>query len=290
MIAVLAGRTSDRGSAGTIQGIVDVARGADFNVVITVVEDDQPSHVKAAVDLALSQPVAGAIVLEFDRPGIAALKALPASLPVVVAGATPTTPRDVPVASLNARQAAFEATQYLLSLGHPTVHHIGRPASSGPAGRSLGWREAVVSAGLEPYAYLQDRDDPAAGFEAAAALLRDHPDMTALFCANDDLAFGAMRRLQDAGRRIPQDISVLGFEGTAPGEFWNPALSTVLLDFEIIGRGAARLLFDLLDTGTCQMTDTATPELLIRASTGPPPGPRATPGTYPASPDLAAPS
>jgi DNA-binding LacI/PurR family transcriptional regulator len=271
MIAVLAGRTSDRGSAGSIQGIVDVARAMDFTVVITVVEDEDPDRVKAAVDLALSQPVAGAIVLEFDRPGMAALRALPSSLPVTVAGATPTSPRDVPVASLDARHAAREATHYLLGLGHKTVHHIGRPPSSGPAGRSAGWREALVEVGLTPHVYFHDQDSPAAGYEAAGGLLRDHPDMTALFCANDELAFGAMRRLQEAGLRIPQDISVLGFEGVPAGEFWNPSLTTVQLNFELIGRGAARLLFQLLETGECEMTDTGTPELVIRGSTGPPP-------------------
>ncbi|MDR1386578.1 MAG: LacI family transcriptional regulator [Propionibacteriaceae bacterium] len=270
MIAVLAGRTSDPGSAGTIQGIVDVAREVDFNVVITVVEDDDPGHVKAAVDLALSQPVAGAIVLEFDRPGMAALKALPATLPVTVAGATPTSPRDVPVSSLDARQAAKEATRYLLGLGHRTVHHIGRPPSSGPAGRSAGWREALIEAGLTPYGVLREQDDPAAGFEAAGLLLRDHPDMTALFCANDNLAFGAMRRILEAGLRIPQDISVMGFEGSAPSAFWNPPLTTTSLNFEHIGRGAARLLFELLERGQCPMTMTGAPELIIRASTAPP--------------------
>jgi DNA-binding LacI/PurR family transcriptional regulator len=133
----------------------------------------------------------------------------------------------------------------------------------------------MAALGLEPHVYFHDEDSPAAGYEAAGGLLRDHPDMTALFCASDDLAFGAMRRLGEAGLRVPDDVSVMGFEGTPPGEFWNPPLSTVELNFELIGRGAARLLFQLLETGECPMTETGAPDLLIRASTGPPPQARA---------------
>jgi DNA-binding LacI/PurR family transcriptional regulator len=281
LIAVLAGRTSEAGSAGTIQGIVDVARDAGYSVVITVVETEAPEDVSAALDLALSQPVAGAIVLEYDRPGQAALAALPASLPRVVAGPTPTGPRDVAVASLDARAGAKAAVEYLLDLGHTTVHHLARSSELHPLTRTAGWREALEGRGLAvPPAVECDGDTAASGYRAAGELLAAAPDVTAVFCGSDELAIGALRRLQEAGLRVPEDISVFGCEGLAVGEFWLPALSTIRLDFEEIGRRAAELLLTLLETGTSPMTSTGQPELVLRASTGPPPEQLPGPGVH----------
>jgi DNA-binding LacI/PurR family transcriptional regulator len=271
LIAILAGRTSEVSSAGTIQGIIDVAREAGYSVVITVVETAEPAGVTAALDLALSQPVAGAIVLEYDRPGQAALAALPPSLPRVVAGPTPTEPREVAVASFDARAGAKLAVEYLLDLGHATVHHLARSAANHPATRTAGWRDALAGRGLVPPAMIECADEsPASAYRAMGDLLEREPGVTALFCGSDTLAIGAMRRIREAGLKIPADISVFGCEDVEVGEFWLPGLSTVHIDFEEIGRRAAELLLTLLETGSSPMTSTGQPHLVIRDSTAPP--------------------
>src|SRR5690606_9021173 len=82
-IAVLVNNTLRWGYAATLQGIEEAARAAGYVVMIAVVESEDPAEVAQAVDQALSQPLAGAIVIEFDQVGIATLEALPASIPVV---------------------------------------------------------------------------------------------------------------------------------------------------------------------------------------------------------------
>lgn len=269
LIGVLAGQTAPTGPADTIQGIADAVHRSGYAVTVTVIESADPEGVRTAVDLVLSQPVGGVIVLEYDPQGLAALKALPSWVPCVVAGATSLRPRTVPVASLDARTAAKEATKYLLSLGHKTVHHLARPPAAGPSGRTAGWREALLEAGIEPPVAIECEDSAEAAYDSMGELLRAS-GVTAVLCANDELAFGAMRRIQESGLRIPEDISVMGFEGRDIGEFWFPPLSTVKLDFTEIGRRAGELMVQLIDTGSCPLTSTGTPQLVLRASTAAP--------------------
>jgi DNA-binding LacI/PurR family transcriptional regulator len=269
LIAVLTGRVSEPSSAGTIQGIINVARDAGYEVIISVVETDKKTDVSRAIDSVLAQPVAGVVVLEYDTPGEAALVALPQNLPRVVAGPTPTAPREVAVASLDARSGARQAVEYLLGLGHQTVHHLARFSAGHPHTRTEGWREALLAHGITPPPIYECQVSAASAYHQMGRLL-ECSDVTALLCASDTLAMGAMRRIHEAGLRIPDDISVIGFEAVELSEFWIPALTTVRVDFEEIGRRAARLLLAQLEHGKGPMTSTGTPELIIRASTAPP--------------------
>ena len=188
MIAVLASNTTRYGYASTLRGIEEGARAAGYTVVITVVESEDPSIVDEAVTLVLGQPVAGVIVLEFDPAGVRASRALPDSLPVVGASNGRVVRRTRPHAYLDDRAAAMRAVEYLLGLGHHTVHHVAIPLSGGPnVGRASGWRDALIAAGAPVPELIGAGWDPASGYEVGAMLARDE-SVTAVLAGNDELA------------------------------------------------------------------------------------------------------
>jgi DNA-binding LacI/PurR family transcriptional regulator len=266
VIAVLASNTTRYGYATTIQGIEEAARLAGFIVMITVVETDEPDVVDAAVDMALSHPVAGVIVLKFDPAGAAALQKLPAGLPVVAASGD--RGRGVPHAVLDDTAGAVAATEYLLGLGHRTVHYVAVPTSGRRAGRAAGWRRALTEAGAEVPAILDAGWEPERAYEIALETA-ERDDITAVLCGNDELAFGFVRGLHEAGRRVPDEISVVGFDGHPLGRFLTPALTTVQQDFADLGRRSFGLLGELLESGQITRTSSAAASLVVRESSGP---------------------
>jgi DNA-binding LacI/PurR family transcriptional regulator len=268
VVAVLAGNTTRYGYATTIQGVEEAARLAGFLVVITIVETDRPDVVRAAVDLALSHPVAGVIVLKFDSAGAAALRALPAGLPVVAAAGG--RGEGVPHAVLDDAAGAEKATEYLLGLGHRTVHHVAVPASGRRVGRATGWRRALARAGVEAPPIMEAGWDPERAHRIALEVA-ERDDVTAVLCGNDELAVGFLRGLHEAGRRVPDEISVVGFDDHPLGRYLIPALTTVRQDFVDLGRRSFALLGGLLDSGHAAKTSSTAPRLVVRESSGPPP-------------------
>lgn len=267
-IAVLASNTTRYGYATTLQGIEEAARLAGYLVMITVIESEESDVVTAAVDMALSHPVAGLVVLKFDPAGAAALHKLPAGVPVVAASGDKG--RGAPHAVLDDTAGAVAATEYLLGLGHRTVHHVAVPTSGRRTGRVAGWRRALAAAGVEAPAILDAGWDPRLAYEIALKVA-ERDDVTAVLCGNDELAIAFMRGLHDAGRRVPDDISVVGFDGHPLGRYLTPALTTVQQDFADLGRRSFELLGELLETGHAPTTSSAAASLVVRESSGPPP-------------------
>ncbi|NEE01706.1 LacI family DNA-binding transcriptional regulator [Phytoactinopolyspora halotolerans] len=266
-IAVLTGGTTRYGYASTLQGIEEAARLAGYIVMITVIDSEEPALISSTVDLALAHPVAGVIVLKFDAASVKALHQLPAGLPVVAASGGRSS--GVPHAVLDDTAAASQATEYLLSLGHRTVHHVAIPAAGRRSGRVVGWRKALERAGAEVPEVLQSDWDPITGYRLGQQLAR-RERVTAVLCGNDEIAMGVMRGLHEQGRRVPDDVSVVGFDGHPLAAVATPALTTVEQDFVGLGRRAFDLLAGLVNDQHPPQNSLATPRLVIRESSGPP--------------------
>lgn len=165
-----------------------------------------------------------------------------------------------------------QAVQHLLDLGHRTVHHLAGPESSFAAERrAVAWRETLERAGRpvpEP-----ERGDwsPASGYEAGRRLAEDD-DVTAVFVANDQMALGLVRALHDAGRRVPQDVSVVGFDDLPESSEFLPPLTTVHQDFAEVGRRCVEQVLRQVHDGVAETGTRLVPTRLVeRASTAPPP-------------------
>lgn len=268
MVAVLAANTSRYGYAKTIEGIEEAARAAGYMVVITVVETAEHDAVRTAVAMVLSHSVAGVIVLDFDEPGHAAVTALPQAVPVVVAAAAPSRAIKLPRAYLADQRGARQATSYLLSLGHETVHHIALPSSGRRGGRTAGWSAALQAAGIRPPKHLSTTWDPLHAYELAKSLAAD-PTVTAVLAGNDEVAAAVLRAMTEQGRSVPGDVSVIGFDDQPIASLVTPALTTVAQDFAELGRQSFTLLENSINGSTGQDPVSVPTKLILRASTGP---------------------
>lgn len=268
LIAVFAGDTTRYGYASTIQGIEEAARQAGYMVVISVVDADDRRTVDAAIDHALGQPMAGAIVLEYDPPGVAALAAMPPWLPVVAAASGKPADEQVAHAFMDDRAAAARATRHLLDIGHHTVYHVAIPSPGRPSARMLGWRDALTDAGAVVPPVLYADWAPDSGYDAGARLALSD-EVTAVLCGNDELAMGLTKGLTDAGKRVPEDVSVIGFDDHPLSHLWTPPLTTVRQDFVRLGQKAFHLLSAQIDSGTVPASVRFLPDLILRSSAAP---------------------
>lgn len=268
VVAIVTGDTSRYGYAETIRGVEVGARAAGYTVMITVVETADDGDVERAVAATLAQPIAGIAVLKFDPPGVAALQRIPGDVPAVALSGLRES--GVPQAVIDETRAAEELTDHLLELGHRTVHHIRIPPSRNEDGRTTGWRRALKRAGAPvPPAY--DADWTPGSGRRIGRLLADDPEVTAVFCGNDEIAMGVIRGLVDGGRSVPTDVSVVGFDDHPLAEMWVPALTTARQDFADLGERGFRLLNGLIDGREVPSRSSARPALVIRESSAPPP-------------------
>ena len=163
------------------------------------------------------------------------------------------------------------ATQHLLELGHREIVHLGGPVDCTEArARRDGWRSEMVRPGCGRSSRSWATGVPPAATRGRPRLATD-PEVTAVFAANDQIAIGLLRALHEAGRRVPEDVSVVGFDDLPETGYLIPPLTTVRQDFPALGRLAIELLLVALGGSTTPAPDLIPPELIIRASTGPPP-------------------
>jgi DNA-binding LacI/PurR family transcriptional regulator len=145
---------------------------------------------------------------------------------------------------------ARAATEHLLRGGRRRIAMITGPEDT-TVGRERhrGYAEALTLAGLGPYATEPGDFMETGGAAAMHALLSAHPELDAVVAANDNMAAGALRVLRDAGRSVPGDVAVVGFDDLPVAMYTDPKLTTVHQPVQALGREAARMLTELLDGG-----------------------------------------
>jgi DNA-binding LacI/PurR family transcriptional regulator len=274
-VTVLTVDTALYGCAAALRGIEEAARAAGFSVGISVLE---PDAARNAQDVAarLGTPAGAAIVIAFEAAGARALEAMDPEVTVVGLVERPDGEAAVAAGSptrvwIDDRDAAAHATRYLLGLGHETVHYLALPSPTRKLGqRGLGWRETLAAAGRKVPEAVGCGWTPRAGYLAARELLRDR-SVTAILCGNDDIALGVLRAAREAGRPVPESLSVIGFDDAPQSAYVAPTLTTVRLDFEGLGRAAFGRLHALLEPENAPAPGLwDEPELIVRESSGPP--------------------
>lgn len=270
-VTVLTANTTNYGYAKLLQGVEEAARAHAYTVGIRVLERADEDAVRAEVRQA-ADAGGGLIAIAYDPAGVRALATVPEGTPVVGIVETPSSPpgADRPWVWTDDRVAAHEATGHLLSLGHRTVHYVAIPSvTRRTSSRTTGWRQALREAGAPEPAPLKGSWGPEGGYRAGLKLARD-PDVTAILCGNDDLALGVLRALHEAGRSVPGEVSVAGFDDAPHAAYLTPSLTSVRLDFTGLGRSAFALLHGALEkSAAIGPHPVSVPELVLRESTGP---------------------
>ncbi len=171
-------------------------------------------------------------------------------------------------------QGAYDATQHLLGLGHRRIGFITGQVEMGCArDRLAGYRAALAAAGVPADPALVREGDffQPHGFAGARALLALPQPPSAIFASNDVSAFGVMEAVRDAGKRLPDDMSIVGFDDIPQAAQVNPTLTTVRQPLEQMGRTAARMLLEIIGDPDRPAARVELPtELIVRASTRPP--------------------
>jgi DNA-binding LacI/PurR family transcriptional regulator len=167
---------------------------------------------------------------------------------------------------------ARQAVRHLLGLGHRTVWHVAGPAESfAGERRAAAWRATLASAGA-PVPPMRRGDWSAeSGYRAGLALAAE-PDCTAVFAANDQMALGLLRAFHEAGKVVPRDVSVVGFDDIPDSASFIPPLTTVHQDFAEVGRRCVHRILRQIRHEPIDPHTTLVPTRLVeRASTAPPP-------------------
>jgi DNA-binding LacI/PurR family transcriptional regulator len=238
--------------------------------VIMAHTDYTSERLVSSIRLMIGRRVAGlaAIVSEMDTELIAELSAQ--RIPVVFYDVG--TPRpNITNIRVDYASGMSKLTSYLYSLGHRRLGFLAHHATLGPVNE----RQKSVLAAARRHRGVQvataaDADTLEGGRRAARALLEAHPRLTAVLCVNDLMAVGAMRELRARGRRVPEDVSVTGFDNITLAQFCQPALTTVHIPSDTIGETVCDFL---MHPGKAPLPHefVIDPELVLRESTGPAP-------------------
>jgi DNA-binding LacI/PurR family transcriptional regulator len=269
-LGVVSFDTTLYGPASTLFAIEQAAHAAGYFITIVSLQSLDRASVLDAIERLRVQGVDGILVISPQERAAEALVNLPADVPLVAVEAGPA--RGVPVVAVDQYGGAASATRLLLDLGHRVVHHIAGPRDFLEAQQRVdGWRSAVEAAGAEAPPVVAGDWSPRSGYLLGQRLV-DEPGVTAVFVANDQMALGLLRALHERGHRIPEAISVVGFDDIPEAQYFTPPLTTVRQDFSEMGRSALRLLLDAMQgAGQPAARLTIAPELVVRRSTGPPP-------------------
>jgi DNA-binding LacI/PurR family transcriptional regulator len=252
------------GNVRTWEAIALAANEVGYSVILVPVDGTDRSGVAAALERLGEQPVDG-ILLLFERRALADSDVeLPAGLPVVLIDSF-----GEGLIDTDQGMGARQATEYLLSLGHPTVHHVAGPAESYAAiRRENAWRECLREHGVQPPPVRRGDWSSESGYRAGLEILRQG-GASAIFAGNDEMALGVLRALHENGVAVPGVVSVVGFDDMADAASFWPPLTTVRQDFATVGRAAVRRLLErIAGDEPPERVPLVPTELVVRASTG----------------------
>ena len=174
------------------------------------------------------------------------------------------------VASDNVLGATL-AVEHLLSLGHRRIVHLASPPTDGYLGRREGYTGTMQKAGLTPHAIICGYSRSAAS-DLVGPLLDSAGRPTAIFTHNDQTALGVLDAVHARGLKVPEDITVVGYDSTSASKLPGVDLTTVDLHPVDLGRRAAEIAILRSNDPTLEpMVEVFTPSLLVRASSAPPP-------------------
>ncbi|MTV38354.1 LacI family DNA-binding transcriptional regulator [Duganella radicis] len=182
---------------------------------------------------------------------------------------------DLPVVVGANRAGARQAVEYLIGLGHRRVGFIGGTANTGQSPeRRRGYEQALAAAGIDILARYIGQGDftHPSGYREAKRMLAMAPPPTAIFAANDDMAFGVLDAAQEAGLVVPRDLSVIGYDDVVQASFVFPKLTTLRQPLaDIATRAVAELVAIINGNEKIAMRIELPTKFIVRDSTGPAP-------------------
>jgi DNA-binding LacI/PurR family transcriptional regulator len=259
------GRT---GEALTTEAVLEAAEAEDYSVTLLTVRNPEVDGWEPAAHRLSHQAIDGLVIMRAEQVTLESLS-LPAGMAVAVSDSRLV--GHYPAVAADQVQGTTDAVRHLLELGHREIHHIAGPATSEHARvRAATWQRCLEHAGIRPPQLWRGDWSARSGYAIGQEIAED-PSIGAVFSANDEMAFGLMRALHERGRRVPEDVSIVGFDGIALSEFSAPPMTTIRQDFHRIGYELVRLVLEQIRTTASIPRDRVLvpTELVVRGTTAP---------------------
>ena len=270
-IGVITADMNHFGPASILLGLESASRAAGYSLSLAGLPEISATSLRTAVDQVLGQAVEAVVMIVAHQAALTLAQSLHIGVPLVLVegdlSATPLT------AGVDQIAGARVATNHLLDLGHQSVLHLPGPADWLEAtARREGWRMALEERGRPVPALMVEGDwTSRSGYQASRAMLSESRP-TAVFAANDQMALGLLRALHEAGLRVPEDVSVVGFDDLPESGYFTPPLTTVRQDFGELGQRIMDLVLRVLAGEHNASEPLVEPMLIVRSSTTAPSG------------------
>jgi DNA-binding LacI/PurR family transcriptional regulator len=264
-IGVLAPAVTDYGPTSTVQGIEVAARAAGYHSLVTTAAHDRESII-SGLGFLLDQAIEALVVIAPQQRVLEALRELDITLPIATLQAVEL--GSGTAVSVDQSSGARLVMEHLLGLGHRRIQHLAGPSEFlEAAARRSSYEAALNAAGLAAPPVIAGDWTAESGYRAASRLA---PETTAVFSGNDQMALGLINGLVGMGRRVPHDVSVVGFDDVPEARFYLPPLTTVRQDFEQVGRVAVEALIRQIEGEPVERVAPLEARLIVRESTAPP--------------------
>ncbi|MDQ1102798.1 LacI family DNA-binding transcriptional regulator [Nocardioides zeae] len=267
-IGMVAAHLGFYGPSMIASSMQDAAHAAGYELALVGLSEPTSASLRAAVDRLLEQMVEVIVVAAAHESVVAAARDL--DLPVRLVLTQGVGPEEDHAVGIDQEQGGYAATAHLLDLGHPQVAHVSGPLRWVEAAqRREGWLRAHAERGKEPGLEIEGDWTPPSG-HAAGQRIGSDPSVSAVFAANDGMALGVLTGLHEAGRSVPDDVSVVGFDDIPEAAYFWPPLTTVRQDFASLGARAVAKALDALEGTGAAPSSLTVPALVERRSTAAP--------------------
>ena len=265
IIGIIGSSTGQYGPSSIQRSVEESARAAGFFSSSVTLAAVTRQEIRGALDHLSRLAVEAIVMIAAQQDALNVVYAEDFGVPVIVVeGDLSGSGMSVGVDQVG---AARVATQHLIDLGHTDIAHV-----SGPDGwpeahaRTRGYLDAMLAARLSPRPELKGDWSAARGYQLGRQIA-ENPSITAVFAANDHSAIGVLHALAEAGRRVPEDVSVIGFDDIPEAPYLIPALTTIRQDFAAVGHQAIAMVQARLADTECSI-DLLPSDLIVRDSTG----------------------
>lgn len=270
-IGILTDGSQRFGPVGTLLALEKVARQKGYFTTVVTVEEPYEESVPKALETLDEIEVDGIIVIAPLLSMAATVRGAAIQIPVeMIAAGVSSTPSFFTY-SENQELGARMATQHLIELGHTDIAHIaGSMEWFDGRVRKSGWEGALRDAGLTPGMCLEGDWSPAWAYETGLRLAREGKVPQAIFAASDHTALGLIRAFTESGIRVPEDVSIVGYDDVEGSDFFLPPLTTVRQDFTALAQASIEVLLGAIE-GRDVVRAPSQPKLVDRKSAVRPP-------------------
>ena len=269
-IGLVAPGVSDFGPTSIAMHFNFAARSERYNVETVSALDPDPDGVRGVIEGLLRQRVDAIVLIVVDVGVLEVVRGLDLSIPVVAAASTGR--RSPLIVSIDQYRGARAAVRHLAELGHTRILHVaGSSRAPDALERVRGWRDELAARQLETIEPIYGDWSAASGHRIGGEL--DIEPGTAIFSGNDHMAIGLLSALRERGLRVPEDVSVVGFDDVPEAAYLFPSLTTVRQDFAALGELIMQKVLVAVEEPDSVTEDTPLPtHLIVRQSTGSPEG------------------